>query len=208
MCARSLLRRFDQFLRWVLDIRPVSDHPECVLRIRLRRAFEPIVLPDRTIAAGAAVLELHLWNERLPLIPSTGPDFCWAVQMQRQLIRSFQLLAIALNQEPRLREVQAIGGVSAIFAPEAATGERGLLHHLGFTVYPHRNRLGRMGEFWENLYAWGLMWTYNPASLRRRKLTQLCRMEVWISTQEFLRRYNNDRRHQSFMEDQEYAHEN
>jgi hypothetical protein len=56
-------------------------------------------------------------------------------------------------------------------------------------VFPYRGPLARFGEFWENLYTWGLMWTFNAASLRHRSLLRLRRAEVWMSAAELLARY-------------------
>jgi len=64
-----------------------------------------------------------------------------------------------------------------------------MLQRLGFTVIPYHRSLGAFGEFWENFYTWMLMWTYNPGSLRYRGLWGLRRAEIWMSAEEFLRRY-------------------
>jgi hypothetical protein len=63
---------------------------------------------------------------------------------------------------------------------------------LGFTVLPYHNPLGRFGEFWENFYTWWIMWTYNQASLRHRRLFRLVRAEVWMTMAELLSRYGTD----------------
>jgi len=66
------------------------------------------------------------------------------------------------------------------------------MQRLGFTVTPYRSPLGRFGEFWENLYAYGLIWAYNPASVHQRQLLGLHRTEMWMPADEFLRRYGMD----------------
>jgi len=82
-----------------------------------------------------------------------------------------------------------VGGATVLFAAgDASSGER-LFQRLGFSTFPYRNPLGRFGEFWENLYTWALMWTFNAGSLKKRHLLQLQRTEVWMSTGEFLVRY-------------------
>lgn len=60
------------------------------------------------------------------------------------------------------------------------------LHRFGFEVFAHQSRLGSFGRFWENLYSWLLLWTYNPNSLRTYSFSQLRRMEFWASRQDFL----------------------
>ncbi len=71
---------------------------------------------------------------------------------------------------------------------EAGNGKQGS-HRLGFTIFPHHNPRSRFGEFWESLYLWGLMWTFNAASLRRGQLLILRRAEVWMSRCRLLRLY-------------------
>ena len=74
-------------------------------------------------------------------------------------------------------------------AGDGSSGER-LFTRLGFTVFPYQSPLGRFGEFWENFYTWALMWAYNAVSLRQRQLLALDRTESWITSGEFLRRYD------------------
>lgn len=186
---RALIRRFDAWLRSRLGVFEFCDAPDCLLRIRLNTAAHVLLLPDGTISAGAPVLELHLWNEHLPPLPPAGPDLAWAVQIRRKLIASFRSLAARIEQEPRFAAIRAIGGITVLLSPEEAGQGRTLFQHLGFSILPHPERLGRFGEFWENLYTWWIMWTFNPATLRRRRLLHLRRMEVWMSAKEFLRRY-------------------
>ena len=61
----------------------------------------------------------------------------------------------------------------------------------GTVIYalPYRSPLGRFGEFWENFYAWWLMWAFNAASLRHRRLLHMRRAELWMSAVEFMSRY-------------------
>lgn len=63
------------------------------------------------------------------------------------------------------------------------------MRRLGFMVLPYHSPLGRFGEFWENFYTWMIIWAFNAASLRHRHLHRLRRSEVWMSVDEFLRRY-------------------
>jgi len=180
--VRHLIRLFDRFLRRVYGISEFWDDPACLLRLRVGRTAHPLPLPDGQLPAGTRVLEIHLWNEQIPPIAATGPDLAWAVQVRRRLVASLRRLAEQMRHDPRLAGVQAVGGVTVL------AGEK-LLARLGFTVFPSHNRLGRFGEFWENLYTWGIMWAFNAASLRQRHLLQLHRTEIWMSADEFLRRY-------------------
>jgi len=62
---------------------------------------------------------------------------------------------------------------------------------LGFTVLPYYRPMGRFGEFWENLFSWWLMWTFNTSSLYSRKFWYLQRTEIWMTRDDFLQRFGS-----------------
>jgi hypothetical protein len=64
-----------------------------------------------------------------------------------------------------------------------------MLEHLGFIVIPYHRPFGAFGEFWENFFTWWLMWTFNPASTRRRSMFNLQRTEFWMSRRAFIEKY-------------------
>jgi len=47
----------------------------------------------------------------------------------------------------------------------------------------------RFGLFWENLYAWALVWTYNPGSLKNNGGWKLHRRHMWLSRATLLAKY-------------------
>lgn len=187
---RILMHRIDRLLRRALGVREFYDDPDCLLRVRLASAAHAISLPDCEIPAGAQILELHLWNEHISPLPSAGPDLAWAIQIYRRLMASFRALAYQMQRDLQLADVQAVGGITALFFPGDGTAGETLFRHLGFTVRLHHSPFGCLGESWENFYTWWIMWTFNPASLRYRKLRRLRRTEIWMSAAEFLSRYN------------------
>ena len=194
VAMRSLVRGFDRFLRWALGVYEFCDDPDCLLRVRLTAAAHAVALPDRDVPAGAPILELHLWNERIPPLPPAGPDLAWAVKTQRMLMASFRALAGQMRRDRRLAGVQAVGGATVLCFTGDDSGGVKLFERLGFTVCPYHSPLGRFGEFWENFYTWAIMWAFNEATLRRRRLLRLRRSEIWMTTAEFLRRYGENRR--------------
>ena len=189
---KRLIRHFDQFLRRALGILEFSDDPECLLRVRVTQVAHSLSLPDGQVPSGAPVVELHLWNEHVPRLPPAGPDVGWAVQTQRRLVASFRAMARQMRRDPRLADVKAVCGITVLFFPGEGSGGEKLFKHLGFTVRPCHNPLGRLGEFFENLYTWCIMWTFNAVSLRQRRLLRLRRSEIWMLTDQFLRRYGAD----------------
>lgn len=186
---RPLVRAFDRFLRRAIGVFEFCDRPDCLLRLQWGRAPRDLHLSDGVVVRkGAPVLMIHLWNEHLPRPGSAGYDLAWATRVRRMLIDSFRAVARWLSMQPGWEEVEAIGGITVLaLSPDGRVSP--LIQRLGFDVFPYRRVLGRFGEFWENFYTWGIMWTFNVASLRDRSLFRLRRAEIWMSRQEFMRRY-------------------
>lgn len=188
--VRALIRRLDATLRRSQGVFEFSDDPQALLRISLIKSPHEIPFPDEVVPEGAPVIEVHLWNEHIPLPPASGPDLAWALKLNHSLMRSLRSLVGFLREDGRFSDVQAVGGMTVLVLIGDQAGEA-ILRRLGFTVLPYRNRLGRFGEFWENLYAAALMWTFNPASLQGRSLLDFKRAEFWIPADEFLQRFRD-----------------
>ena len=188
MTLRLVIRNFDAWLCHTQGVFEFCQSPECLLRLQLTQAPHNLRLPDMTLQAGEPILLLHLWNERLTRIPAQGPDLGWAKPMQRRFLYSLGLVVGYIQQSPKLANVRAVGGVTVLAGPDNDGGIH-LLQRLGFTLIPYHRRLGAFGEFWENFYTWLLTWTYNPGGLRYRGLWGLRRMEIWMSVEEFERRF-------------------
>jgi len=187
---RVLIRAFDGLIRWASGVFEFCDEEECLLRLQWARAPHDLQLSDSTqVWAGDPVLKIHLWNERVPPLGPAGSDLAWAANVRRRLIRSLRAAAQWLADQPGGADVPAIGGATVLVWPGGSAGGLRLMERLGFDVFPYRGPLARFGEFWENLYTWGLMWAFNAASLRHRSLLRLRRAEVWMSAAQLLARY-------------------
>jgi hypothetical protein len=186
---RAAIRCFDAWLSHLEGVEPFTDDPNCIMRLQVSYLKYVLTLHGATIPVGAKVLLLHAWNERMPAIPSEGPDLAYALRFQRLMLASLKFAAKHILSNPTMRTVQAIGGVTAHISLKEADGGRAMLEQLGFTVMHYHRPFGWFGEFWENFYTWWLMWTYNPASTRHRKLWHLQRTEFWMTNEEFLERY-------------------
>jgi YkoP domain len=186
---RRVIRTFDAFLSRRLGILPLSSDPACLLRIRFTRSGHAVSLPDGLIPAGASLLELHLWNERVPPIPPAGPDMAWARQTQRMFLGSLRQAARRLGEDPRMAGMEAVTGTTVLVFDADGVARSKLLQGLGFTILPAPSRLGRFGEFWENGYTRALMWTYNPTSVRNLRVLDMRRDEFWMTREMFLNRF-------------------
>jgi hypothetical protein len=186
---RLIIRRFDDWLSHTQGVEPFTDDPQVILRLQQGCAAWEIPLPDGHIPLGTNVLFIHLWNERIPLIPTQGPDLGWARHTQRLMIHSYNCIGQHIQDTPTLLGVKAVGGISAQISLSGANGGRALLERLGFTIFPYHRPAGVFGEFWENFYTWWLMWAFNPASVRQRGLFDLQRNEFWMTREKFLKRF-------------------
>lgn len=186
---RSLIRGFDGWLSHIEGVEPFTDDPCVILRLQEGRLACDIPLPEAIVPRGSPVLIVHLWNERVPLIESSGPDLGWAIRTQRSLVYSFRAVARHLGATPRLDSVTAVGGTIAQIRRQGPDGGRSLFEHLGFVIFPYHRPAGAFGEFWENFYTWWLMWAFNPASAARRSLFSLQRNEFWMTAERFRARF-------------------
>ncbi len=186
---RAAVRLIDYLLRMQGGLFEFSQDPECLLRLQLLAAPRSITLGNQAISKGEPVLALHVWNERMPKIPAQGADLEWALRLRRRLVYSFREIARLIQGDERYAQVRALCGASTLFSFSNHTGGVQMMQHLGFTVMPYHRPLGRFGEFWENLFSWWLMWTYNAKSLNSRKFWSQQRTEIWMTKIEFLRRF-------------------
>ncbi len=191
--ARACVRHFDTFLRRVEGVSEFSMSSGCILRLAQRQSNCHIKLSDGTeVLKGESIGELHLWNERIPSMNAEGADLRWALTFHRLLVRSFQELAVYVEQAPDFQNVRAFRG-EMIFAWERGLAQKkNLAAQIGLDVVPirwPRWSWGRFAQFWQGLYWYAIIWTFQPASLRGKHLLRLQCDQVWISREELLRRY-------------------
>jgi hypothetical protein len=186
------VRRLDTYLRQRQGIREFTNCPECLLRYSLGTAPTDVQLSDGTrVRRGEPIVELHLWNEQIPVLPAAGPDLAWALAARHRMRRSLEELALALADAPEMREIGACRG-QTIFAGQQQAGAAlfHLLQRFGFEcVDEGPPTLGRRAhDLFEDVLIGALTWTYNPAGLRRDKLLRR-RCPVWISRARVIERY-------------------
>jgi hypothetical protein len=186
---RAAVRLIDTLLRKEGGLFEFSQDPEVILRLQLRTAPHRAMITGVSIDRGDPVLALHIWNERVPRIPPAGADLQWARALSRRIIYSLRAVAHWMEADSSCARVCAIFGASALFSSSDHTGGTHMIQRLGFTIWPYQRPLGRFGVFWENLFSWWLMWTYNEASLRTHAFWRLQRTEIWMVREDFLRRF-------------------
>jgi len=182
--ARGTIAALDTVLRRRLGVFEFTSDPSCILRISLTRAPVRIDLPGEVhIAKGDPIVDLHLWNERLPQMPPTGADLAWARRMYRAFTISLHLLAKYMALDARMSGVRALYGEPGFLLTSELDAGAAVLRRLGFEVRRPRVRASpwwRFAEFWQNLYSYALLWAYNPASLRHKPFLRLERCQLWM----------------------------
>ncbi|MGQ9584831.1 MAG: YkoP family protein [Anaerolineae bacterium] len=195
--GRWAVQGLDGLVSWGKGIQRFTEQPGCILRLARVRSKLFVRLSDGTeVRPSDWVGELHLWNKRLPHIPPEGPDLVWAREFWRLWLHSLGVLAHYVGQEPGWGQVRAFRGETVFSAKDAFPWERAL-KRVGFDVSslpPPVSAWGRFKAFWENGYAWALIWTYNPGSLRRKDFFRLRRFRIWISREGLLSRHGSAQR--------------
>ncbi|HEU4618703.1 MAG TPA: hypothetical protein VFV10_11705 [Gammaproteobacteria bacterium] len=182
---RRLFLFIDERLRRRQNIEEFCDDPECMLRIKLCRADRTFALEKGEIRKGADVLELHLWNEHVPLRAGrTG--LAWAARSRRAFVTSLAKLARHVQQRPELRGVAGVIGITTFMSPREAEAAERVLERLGFAHAPYS--VGAFGDFWENLHVWFLHRTFCDGA-GHKPLSGLTRRIMWMSSDDLLRRY-------------------
>jgi hypothetical protein len=189
---RALVRGLDLLLRRHGRVQEFTQDDECILRISLTTDKTDVQLSDGTkVRAGDRICELHLWNEHIPSMPVDGPDLRWAVRFHRLAVKSLRSLA-AYMETDGLQDIVAVGGQMAFLEKDDSPVLASVASQLGFDVVnltAQAGRWGRFTHFWENVFSWALMWTYNPGSLRGKRFLRLQRYRLWMSRRSLLGRY-------------------
>jgi uncharacterized membrane protein YdjX (TVP38/TMEM64 family) len=191
--VRSIFYAIDRFLRRQQRTFEFWDDPQCLFRVSVTHTSGPICVSDGEVPAGAKVLELHAWNEHILHLPPDGSQIAVVRKMYRMVVSSLRVLAGLMEKDPRLAGVQAVGGfMPFFFSTEDSSAER-LFSRMGFAMNVHRKSGGPIRMFGENLHAWMMRWTFNPATLRNRRLSMLRWVDVWMSTDDLVRLYASKR---------------
>lgn len=190
--VRRAVRALDLFLRRRHRIFEHTSDPECLVRLAVVPCAGDVVLADGTrLQRGAPILELHLWNEHVPLIPPGGATIAWAIEINRRVHRSLTELAAYIARERELAEIMAIRGqLACVHRAESNTIFR-VAARYGFEAAEQDRPAGPLRvlhDLFENLLLWALIWTYNPGGLRGKGLIRR-RHQLWISRRALTERY-------------------
>lgn len=188
--------RLDDFLRRSYRVKEYCSDPNCVFRMQLDKAEQDFVLADGTqVRRGQDIINLHLWNEHVPVIPPDGPTVAWGRRMSSCMNFSMCQLAEFLACRPEFDRVAAIRFKTAVATASRTVQLLRIMQHFGFEIVPDGSGISwgrKLHEFGENILALLLLTAVNPASARLSVLWRV-RSQVLLLRDNFERRYGGRR---------------
>jgi len=190
LMARAGIRCLDRLLVRVYRIQTITEDPLCILKASYSRAREEVVLSDGThILAGDSLIEIHLWNERMSAIGSSaqagasGTGLVWAVRFLRRLMVSLCYVREWAQGQSEWARFVAVHGTFGFIPADQVELLVASARRLGFDLRLRKAPGLRFwtSAFWSQLWAWWLMWAYNPTSRQGKRLRDMGLVDVWMS---------------------------
>ncbi|MCW6509892.1 YkoP family protein [Lichenifustis flavocetrariae] len=190
--VRQIIGGIDQRLSRNQGVKPFSHDERCILRYALLRSPWSFSLSDGSrVERGDPVIDIHCWNERVPPMPSSGPELAWAQDISKRLRYSLRLLAAEMITDPALQPARACRA-RVNFVGRGCSNESvsRIIGRLGFEDINEgpSSSWALIHDQLENVLTAALVWTYNPKALRRDKMVREKR-PVWASRETLLQRY-------------------
>jgi hypothetical protein len=99
----------DSWLRRREGVFEYSYEPDCIFRAQLSRLSNDVLLSDGTCGCpGDRVIDLHFWNEQIPVTPSAGNSLAWGCRFNRSFAKSLRGLAQFLKSKPEFSDINII----------------------------------------------------------------------------------------------------
>jgi YkoP domain len=188
----ALVFMLDRWLQRLQGIFEYTHKPDCFFRISFNRLRTGVVLSDGTVGRpGDRVVELHLWNERIPVVPAKGPSLAWGRQFNRCFAESLRELAQFLMSEPELRNITIVRANMSVGSKAQSDSLYGIVSRHGFEVFPDDVGLSlpvHVRRFGENILYWLLTLVCNPAAARSNKFWRT-RSWIYLSRKVLERKY-------------------
>lgn len=163
-------------------MKPFTQDPACILRISSEQSQQELLLSDGTrIRRGDPLIGLHAWNERLREGELNERPLAWGRLLLRGLTSSLRLLGDHVAANPGLSTAVALRAELSFVTDLRQASD--IFSRLGFDLVLLDQPAARFWRraFWDNFYAYGLMWAYTPASLTGKRLSDLKRVQIWMS---------------------------
>ena len=184
----------DRWLRRRQGVFEYTDDPACIFRIQHARAEQPLALSGGArIEPGMPILNLHLWNEHIPLMGPEGATVGWAHHLSRAVPASLRQLAAYLDADPGLDDIAALRADMRLGPPEKSPQLVRLMGRYGFepaaeTVRAGYWRSGSLHHLGENILIFLLLLATNPVAVGTPVLRRDHKL-VYLSRAALVRRY-------------------
>lgn len=193
---RALVTVIDRTLRRRQGVEEFTHAPDCIFRIETIRADARVSLSDGTLVRpGDRIIDLHLWNEHVPLMPAAGPTLTWARQMSRGLDVSLRELAAYLARRQDLGDVVALRAQMKFGSAQQSDQLARISGHYGFEKVEQRGPLSlgeRLHLLGDSILISMIVLARNAAAFRLSGLWRDCTV-VYLSRRTLLRRYGPGR---------------
>lgn len=189
-----LVFRLDDALRARHGVFEFSERPQTIFRMQLRLCEHDVVLHDGTRAfVGDRIVDLHLWNEHLPLLEDNTLRF--ARRMNECLHTSLCDLATFLSATPEMDDIDVVRANMGFGTADQMRQLSRISSLYGFETFaaPHvPTRAQHLHRFGENILISLMVLARNGLALRRDTLFR-SRVQVFLSRRAVIERYGGER---------------
>lgn len=175
----------DWLLRRWYGVYQFSATEDDLLRVAVSVADVALTLSDGThVMPGDQIIDLHIWNERVPRLGPLGPSLAWASRVRHRIERSLVALASHLESQKSFERCIALRAAPVFVSDRGSRKLARIAERCGLTRPIDARRAG-LGH---GMLAFGLAWACNPESLAGQQFNPM-RHEFWISRKAFRERY-------------------
>ena len=142
----------DSWLRRREGVFEYSHKPDCIFRAQLSRLSSDVLLSDGTFGRpGDRVIDLHLWNEQIPVKPVAGYSLAWGCRFNRSVAKSLRGLAQFLMSRPQLSDINIIRAntnLDPLHRIAARHGFEVIRDPVELSPWEHAHRFGQNILYW------------------------------------------------------------
>jgi len=182
----KLVFALDNWLRRRQGVFEYSRKPDCILRAQLSRLSSDVLLSDGTFGrAGDRVIDLHLWNEQIPVKPIAGYSLAWGCRFNRSLAKSLRGLAQFLMNKPQLSDINIVRAVTNLDPLHRIARRHGfevICEPVNPSPWEHVHRFG------QNILYWLLTLACHSGRMWPRKFSRSRRV-IYLSRRVLDRKY-------------------
>jgi hypothetical protein len=187
-----LMEAVDRRLRCRLGVIEYTRSSDCILRMQIIRNADYVLLKDGTcLRPDDRIIDLHFWNQQVPLMPEAGPTLGWACRMNDSFKRSLQELAHHLAARTDVDDIVAIRAIAALGVNARGDKISRILSRFGFEIVLQQetpSAARQIRRYGENILISLMVLAYNAIALRPDTLGR-GRVPAYLSRRELDERY-------------------